>query len=131
MSIEPNADPSLGLTSIALIFISAVLWGSTDACMKYFSPPATANTSGLLSQFLSLLSTPSYLLCLATNQVGSLVYYYSLATAPLSVVSPAVNTGKVLVNVLVGRLLGEQQLSGKKWLGLGLLLAGIVLQITA
>jgi len=71
------------------------------------------------------------LLCLVTNQVGSLVYYYTLATAPLSVVNPAVNTGKVLVNVLVGRVLGEQQLSGRKLVGLSLLLAGIVLQITA
>jgi len=55
----------------------------------------------------------------------------SLLLQPLSVVSPAVNTGKVLVTVFVGRVLGEQQVSAKKWLGLLLLLSGVVLQITA
>ena len=34
------------------------------------------------------------------NQVGSVLYYYTLSLAPLSVVSPAVNTGKVIVNIL-------------------------------
>jgi len=131
MSTDPAVPPAISLSSASLIILSAILWGSTDACIKYFSPPAKSNTSGLFSYFLSLLSTPSYLLCLLTNQLGSLVYYYSLATAPLSLVNPVVNTGKVLVNVLVGRVLGEQQLSGKKCLGLSLLLLGIVLQITA
>jgi len=131
MSTDPDVPPAITLSSASLIILSAVLWGSTDACMKYFSPPTKSNTSGLFSYFLSLLSTPSYLLCLLTNQLGSLVYYYSLATAPLSLVNPVVNTGKVLVNVLVGRVLGEEQLSGKKCLGLSLLLVGIVLQITA
>ena len=132
MSTEPVTSPSISITSISLIILSAVLWGSTDAAMKYFSPSdKSSNTSGWVACFISLLSTPSYLLCLVTNQVGSLVYYYTLATAPLSVVNPAVNTGKVLVNVLVRRVLGEQQLSGRKLVGLSLLLAGIVLQITA
>ena len=131
MATDPSNGPKISLTSLSLILLSAVLWGSTDACMKYLSPPSISNKSGLLSFFLSLLSTPCYLLCLATNQLGSVVYYYSLATAPLSVVSPAVNTGKVLVTVFVGRVLGEQQVSAKKWLGLLLLLSGVVLQITA
>ena len=121
------------LASIALVVLSAVLWGSTDACMKYFTPAAENRKASptWLSLFLSLLSSPSYLLCLLINQCGSLVYYYTLAIAPLSLVNPAVNSGKVLVNVLVGRVLGEEKLSWKKLLGLSLLLAGIVLQITA
>jgi len=124
---------SITPTSVALVVLSAVLWGATDASMKYFSPPATSQktSNSWFAFFLSLLSSPSYLLCLLTNQVGSLLYYYALAIAPLSLVNPAVNTGKVLVNVLVGRLLGEDKLSWRKVFGLSLLLAGIVLQITA
>ena len=41
-----------------------------------------------------------YLACQGFNQLGSLVYYYTLTLAPLSLVVPAVNTGKILFNIL-------------------------------
>ena len=115
--------------SVVVILVTAVVWGTTDACMKYLSPPVQ-DSSSLGSYFLSLLTSPAYLLCLGCNQAGSLLYYYSLATAPLSLVSPVVNTGKVLVNVIVGRLLGET-ITLNKLSGLSLILLGIVLQLTA
>ena len=115
--------------SVVVILVTAVVWGTTDACMKYLSPPVQ-DSSSLGSYFLSLLTSPAYLLCLGCNQAGSLLYYYSLATAPSSLVSPVVNTGKVLVNVIVGRLLGET-ISLNKLTGLSLILLGIVLQLTA
>jgi len=115
--------------SVVVILVTAVVWGTTDACMKYLSPPVQ-DSSSLGSYFLSLLTSPAYLLCLGCNQAGSLLYYYSLATAPLSLVSPVVNTGKVLVNVIVGRLLGET-ITLNKLTGLSLILLGIVLQLTA
>ena len=115
--------------SVVVILVTAVVWGTTDACMKYLSPPVQ-DSSSLGSYFLSLLTSPAYILCLGCNQAGSLLYYYSLATAPLSLVSPVVNTGKVLVNVIVGRLLGET-ITLNKLTGLSLILLGIVLQLTA
>ena len=115
--------------SVVVILVTAVVWGTTDACMKYLSPPVQSSSS-LGSYFLSLLTSPAYILCLGCNQAGSLLYYYSLATAPLSLVSPVVNTGKVLVNVIVGRLLGET-ITLNKLTGLSLILLGIVLQLTA
>ena len=115
--------------SVVVILVTAVVWGTTDACMKYLSPPVQ-DSSSLGSYFLSVLTSPAYLLCLGCNQAGSLLYYYSLATAPLSLVSPVVNTGKVLVNVIVGRLLGET-ITLNKLSGLSLILLGIVLQLTA
>ena len=45
--------------------------------------------------------------------------------------SPVVNTGKIFVNICVGRLFGERPLSSRKILGLLLLLFGILLQLTA
>ena len=115
--------------SVVVILVTAVVWGTTDACMKYLSPPVQ-DSSSLGSYFLSLLTSPAYLLCLGCNQAGSLLYYYSLATAPLSLVSPVVNTGKVLVNVSVGRLLGET-VTFRKLIGLSVILLGISLQLTA
>lgn len=127
---DGSAGQGLSVVGVVLIVSTAVLWGATDACIKYISPPA-AERPGLVSYFLSLLSTPSYLLCLLFNQLGSLLYYYSLATAPLTLVSPIVNTGKVLVNVCVGRLFNEKPLSNRKIVGLMILLTGITLQLTA
>ena len=73
------------LLSAGLIVSAAVLWGATDAALKHVSPPASSSGS-LLSYSASLASTPAYLACLLLNQAGSLLYYYALATAPLSVV---------------------------------------------
>ena len=120
----------LSLTSVVLVLVTAVLWGSTDALMKHFSPPVQLENSSLSSYFLSLVQSPAYLACLLCNQAGSVLYYYSLATAPLSLVSPVVNTGKVLVNVSVGRLLGER-LTYRKLAGLSVILLGIVLQLSS
>jgi len=124
-------DHQFSLLSGFLIVATAVLWGATDAGMKYFSPPSNSKNANLLSYFKSLLTTPAYLVCLLLNQAGSVLYYYCLATAPLSIVSPVVNTGKVLVNVVAGQLLGETPLSAGKIIGLLILLSGIILQLTA
>ena len=120
----------VSLTSVVLVLVTALLWGSTDALMKYFSPPVQHGNASLASYFLSLVRSPAYLGCLLTNQAGSVLYYYSLATAPLSLVSPVVNTGKVLVNVSVGRLLGEK-LTHRKLAGLSIILLGILLQLSS
>ena len=121
----------VSLSSVVLVLVTALLWGATDALMKSVSPPVQPGNSSLTSYFLSLLRSPAYLGCLLCNQAGSVLYYYSLATAPLSLVSPVVNTGKVLVNFSVGRLLlGESQpLSVRKLAGLVFILVGILLQL--
>ena len=121
----------VSLSSVVLVLVTALLWGATDALMKAVSPPVQPGNSSLTSYFLSLLRSPAYLVCLLSNQAGSVLYYYSLATAPLSLVSPVVNTGKVLVNFSVGRLLlGESQpLSLRKLAGLTFILVGILLQL--
>ena len=118
----------VSLTSVVLVLVTALLWGSTDALMKYLSPPVQHGNSSLSSYFLSLVRSPAYLGCLLCNQAGSVLYYYSLATAPLSLVSPLVNTGKILVNISVGRLLGES-LTPRRIAGLSIILFGILLQL--
>ena len=45
--------------------------------------------------------------------------------------SPIVNTGKIFVNICVGRLFGERALTTRETVGLLLLLCGILLQLTA
>lgn len=36
----------------------------------------------------------------ALNQLGSVLYYYTLSIAPISIVSPAVNTTKIVFNLI-------------------------------
>ena len=77
----PSAIPNISSTGV--IIITAVLWGATDAAIKQVSPPIS---NSILSYAASLVCTPAYLSCLLLNQVGSLLYYYALTTAPLSLV---------------------------------------------
>ena len=121
---------SLSATTVFCIASCAVLWGATDSLMKHCSP-AQSSSSGLLASLASLLTSPAYLACLLANQAGSLLYYSLLSAAPLSLASPAVNTGKLLVTILTGRALGEPTLTSRKSLGLLLLLLGILLQLSA
>lgn len=133
-----NRPGNMDWFAYVLMLSSAILWGATDALMKYFSPKdkeKTSSKSGIITDLInawkSLFGCPAYLLCLLINQVGSVLYYWSLAVAPLSLAVPAVNTGKFLVNALVGRWLGEGSMSRTKLAGLALMAAGILLQITA
>jgi len=134
MFVGPGEEGT-GLTSLScgLVLLTALLWGTTDACMKYFSPPAPVAESSpsLVQQLRLLLASPSYLACLAVNQLGSAVFYYSLATAPLSLVSPVVNTAKVVVTLGTGQLLGEPRLTARRLAGLLLLLAGCLLLVAS
>ena len=99
----------MDLLALVLILLSALLWGATDALIKLASPPQllreprhddTSSLRRLGLDFLALVQSPAYLACQALNQCGSLLYYYTLSFAPLSVVAPAVNTGKLVINLL-------------------------------
>ena len=114
---------------LLLAFLAAFLWGATDSLMKYVAPPQ-ASSSSLVASLFSLLSCPPYLLLLLANQLGSLLYYLALSSAPLSLLAPATNATKFLVTVVSGRLLGEPRLGQRKCLGLLLLLTGVLLQLT-
>merc|ERR1740128_681572 len=119
----------MDVLSLALMLLAAVLWGATDSLIKLFAPPQLKSRSAggnVLPDFLALVQCPGYLACQGLNQIGSVLYYYTLAL--LSVVSPAVNTGKVIVNILVGRLVCGERLGYRKLLGVCLLTSGIILQ---
>ena len=116
------------LLPLLSLVLSAVLWGVTDALMKQTAPPSSSSVTATL---LSLISSPAYVALLLVNQLGSLLYYFSLSLGRLSVISPVVNTGKFIVTAATGRLLGEPEPSQRKSAGLLLLLLGVILQLAA
>ena len=117
------------LLLLLCLVLSAVLWGVSDALMKQSAPPPTS--SSIISTFFSLISSPAYLALMLVNQLGSVLYYFSLSLGRLSVISPVVNTGKFIVTAATGRCLGEPEPSTRKVVGLTLLLIGVILQLTA
>ena len=82
---QETFDTKLGIFSCCLIIVTSAIWGVTDAALKYFSPPDTT-AAGLWPYAVSLIYTPAYLTCLVLNQLGSVLYYYCLSVAPLSIV---------------------------------------------
>ena len=118
------------LLPLLSLVLSAVLWGVTDVLMKQTAPPSSSSSS-IGSTLLSLISSPAYLTLLLVNQLGSILYYFSLSLGRLSVISPVVNTGKFIVTAATGRFLGEPKPSQRKIAGLVLLLLGVILQLTA
>jgi len=123
----------LGLTGLVLILVSGLLWGATDAIIKTLTPPQLKHNkgglAGIAADFFALLCCPGYIVCQALNQLGSVLYYYTLSIAPISIVSPAVNTTKIVFNLIVGRLFCGEILTGRKLAGIILLTTGVILQI--
>ena len=130
LQTESRNVPMEELLPLLSLIFSAVLWGVTDALMKQTAPPSSSSSS-IGSTLLSLISSPAYLTLLLVNQLGSILYYFSLSLGRLSVISPVVNTGKFIVTAATGRFLGEPKPSQRKIAGLVLLLLGVILQLTA
>ena len=130
LQTESRYVPMEELLPLLSLILSAVLWGVTDALMKQTAPPSSSSSS-IGSTLLSLISSPAYLTLLLVNQLGSILYYFSLSLGRLSVISPVVNTGKFIVTAATGRFLGEPKPSQRKIAGLVLLLLGVILQLTA
>ena len=130
LQTESRNVPMEELLPLLSLILSSVLWGVTDALMKQTAPPSSSSSS-IGSTLLSLISSPAYLTLLLVNQLGSILYYFSLSLGRLSVISPVVNTGKFIVTAATGRFLGEPKPSQRKIAGLVLLLLGVILQLTA
>ena len=130
LQTESRNVPMEELLPLLSLILSSVLWGVTDALMKPTAPPSSSSSS-IGSTLLSLISSPAYLTLLLVNQLGSILYYFSLSLGRLSVISPVVNTGKFIVTAATGRFLGEPKPSQRKIAGLVLLLLGVILQLTA
>ena len=103
------------------LIVTALLWGLTDPLLKRF---------GQHGEGLTLLANWKYALTFLTNQCGSLTYILAVQGANLSVAVPVANGLKFAFTSLMGRMLGEKELSWTKSLGVVLILAGVLLQMS-
>ena len=69
----------------------------------------------------------SYVCPFMLNQLGSVLFVYTLGSADLSLAVPLSNSLTFLVTTLAGRCLGEDTTSRATWVGAGLVCAGVAL----
>ncbi|XP_008294492.1 transmembrane protein 234 [Stegastes partitus] len=116
---------------LSLLLVS-VLWGCTNPFLKRGTEgleevTRTSRVSQLLAEVKFLFLNFKYLVPFLLNQSGSLVYYYTLSTAELSLAVPVANSLTFLCTLLTGRLLGEDFGGKQAVVGMFLTMAGITL----
>lgn len=123
--------------------IVAVIWGGTNPLMKKGSAgiekaPAdvtSANKTQKEESFIHrslvelkfLIFNWKYTLPFLVNQSGSILYYWTLSSATLSVAVPLTNALTLIVTVLVGKVLGERSGGFLLYIGIGLVFAGVAI----
>lgn len=131
--------------------VVALLWGSTNPLMKKGSAgldqlsPTSSSTAtdstkrrgsankskGFIyrsfSELLFLFYNWRYTIPFLINQSGSVLYYWTLSSATLSLAVPLTNALTLTVTVLVGKLLGEKSGGALLYLGVGLVFLGIAI----
>ncbi|CAF0735260.1 unnamed protein product [Brachionus calyciflorus] len=119
-----------------LILTSALLWGITNPFIRKGSSGLENINSDnyfkrILLELKFLFSNLNYLIPFILNQLGSILFYITLAYANLSLVVPLTNSLTLLFTTFTAIALGEQEVNSKTLLGLGFVIAGVCLCVSA
>lgn len=99
------------------LVLVALIWGSTNVLMKLGSAGVTSlpkRSSSLLAfihEFIFLFTRPRYVLPFLVNISGSVLFYYSLSQADMTLVVPIVNSLTFIFTTIVSKLVGEAEIS--------------------
>lgn len=114
----------------------AVVWGGTNPLLKRGSVGLEEiKCTSLVLQFVMELKYLSsrwrYVIPFLVNQSGSILYYFTIGQADLSLAVPITNSMTFLVTTLVGRLLGEKVTSYWTYAGIATVLCGVAFCVLA
>lgn len=114
----------------------AVLWGATNPLMKKGSAgieniSCSSRIVQLLMEVQFLVLRWQYALPFLLNQSGSLLYYFTLSQADISLAVPITNSLTFLITSLVSRLLGEKVHSTWTYVGMLFVLCGVALCVAS
>ncbi|ORX44924.1 hypothetical protein DM01DRAFT_1340235 [Hesseltinella vesiculosa] len=131
--------PSEMLQQLFGFLLVAVCWGATNPLIKAGSQgletvSAKYPEGGIkknIAEWKYLLTRWQYVLPLAMNLSGSVVYYYTLGKNDMSLTVPIVNSLTFVFSIIAGHFLGEQFGGKDVWLGIGLVLLGTGICISA
>ncbi|XP_059908784.1 transmembrane protein 234 isoform X2 [Gadus macrocephalus] len=121
---------------VLCLLLVAILWGCTNPFLKRGTEgiehvKRTNKVLQVLAEVKFLFLNLQYLVPFLLNQLGSLVYYFTLATTDLSLAVPVTNSLTFLLTVLTGKILGEE-FGGKRAVGgMVLTMVGITLCIVS
>ncbi len=110
----------------------ALLWGGTNPFLKHFSAGIASRQragANFLSDFLFLFTRPGYVLALAINLLGSVLFYYALSDWPVSQVVPVANSLTFVVTAAVGVLCFDERVGGRDVAGMALVVAGVAVAL--
>ncbi|CAL8289617.1 unnamed protein product [Gadus morhua 'NCC'] len=126
----------VSVVEVLCLLLVAILWGCTNPFLKRGTEgiehvKRTNKVLQVLAEVKFLFLNLQYLVPFLLNQLGSLVYYFTLATTDLSLAVPVTNSLTFLLTVLTGKILGEE-FGGKRAVGgMVLTMAGITLCIVS
>ncbi|KXS16803.1 hypothetical protein M427DRAFT_133879 [Gonapodya prolifera JEL478] len=120
-------------TSLSLIVV-AFLWGATNPFLRIESqglesttkPQGQGVVGGYAAELAYLGTRWKYLLALGVNLSGSVLFYYLLSTADLSVTA-LVNALTFAFTSLIGWAFFGESISGRSLLGMCLVVVGVCL----
>ncbi|CAL8285107.1 unnamed protein product [Lota lota] len=124
----------VSVVEVLCLLLVALLWGCTNPFLKRGTEgienvKRTNKVLQVLAEVKFLFLNLQYLVPFLLNQLGSLVYYFTLATTDLSLAVPVTNSLTFLLTVLTGKILGEE-FGGKRAVGgMFLTMVGITLCI--
>ncbi|MEO1209262.1 MAG: EamA family transporter [Cyanobacteria bacterium J06638_20] len=115
-----------------LILLSSILMGTTGQFFLKLGALrlGQANATNFVSQILRIALTPELLIGLACYGIASIAYILILTRVNLSIVGPSVALSYVF-SVLVGYFFFQETIPLARLLGLGLIIAGVILVISS
>ncbi|XP_053688273.1 transmembrane protein 234 homolog [Sabethes cyaneus] len=125
-------SPVVDSLSLSMIVVVALCWGATNPFIRrgslgYNNLKSRTRLGQLWLELCFLVSRWQYLLPLALNQLGSVIYVFALQRAELSLVVPMANSLTFVFTAITARLLGENGASWKTYCGMMLVIAGTII----
>ncbi|KAK8388749.1 hypothetical protein O3P69_020629 [Scylla paramamosain] len=122
----------VGMELLFCLLAVSLLWGITNPLLKRAS--VGIENIKMSNPFLQTLhevkflaTRLSYVCPFLLNQLGSVLFVYTLGSADLSLAVPLSNSLTFLVTTVAGRCLGEDTTSRATWIGAGLVCVGVAL----
>lgn len=120
------------LTHAVWLTVVAIIWGATNPLIKRGS--AGIENIKCSNRVLQFLAELKFLACkwqhivpFLLNQSGSVLYYYTIGQADISLAVPITNSLTLVVTMATGRLLGERVKSQWTYIGVAMVTSGVAL----
>jgi len=108
------------------IVLAAMFWGITNPFLQN-GAEGLDKEEKLVGKFMKMVSNWKFLCPFLINQCGSIMYYLSMGQYPISIAVTMVNALTLVVTTLTSYAIGESKLSFDEFIGMTLVLSGIIL----